>query len=205
MGVFSTLRRRRYEKKAAYKAAKVRAKATAKAQAKLDKNAEKYLRKTTGKIRKAELKDAKAQRKQDGKLAEALVAQAKNRGPSAKKALGALGMARVLVPVALPLIYRGLNQLNRVPAGQGLFRTDAGAAFTGEDAVLRARIADLRNRLTGGGVPEKFRADATARLGKVADSLDRATAGSGEVPSTLRSSAAAELDSLDRELDAALR
>lgn len=204
MGVFSTLRRRRYEKKAAYKAAKVQARATAKAQAKLDRNAEKYLRRTTGKIRKAELKDAKAQRKQDGKLAEALVAQAKNRGPSAKKALGLLGTVRVVLPVALPLIYRGLNQLNRVPAGQGLARTGSGAAFTGKDAVLRARIDDLRNRLTGGSVPEKFRSDATARLGKLESSLDRA-AGSGDLPDSLQSSVSTGLDTLDRELDEALR
>jgi hypothetical protein len=203
MGVFSTLRRRRYEKKAAYKAAKVQAKTTAKAQAKLDKNAEKYLRKTTGKIRKVEAKDAKAQRKQDGKLAAALVSQAKNRGPSAKKALGLLGVARVIVPVALPLIYRGLNQLNRVPGGQGLARTGGGSAFTGKDAVLRARIADLRNRLSGTGVPEDFRSDASGRLGKLESALDRA--GSGDIPGSLLSSVSTELDTIDEELDAALR
>lgn len=207
MGVFSTLRRRRLEKKAVFKAAKVHAKATAKATAKQEKNREKYLRKTAGKIRSIETKAAKRQDRKDVETAKALVARAKSRTVTAGTVLGWAGAVRVIVPVVAPLAYRALAKFGSTGNGEGVGALlssfgGAGKTTTGADAVQRARIADLRHRTGAGNVPAAVRSEITGRLDSLEGDLGAVGRdGSGKSPASV----SAELDDLDRRLDKAVR
>lgn len=202
MGVVSSMRRRRYEKKAAYKAAKVQAKATAKANAKADRDREKYLRKTAGKIRSIDAKAAKRQDKKDAQTAKALVAEAKSKKVTAGKVIGWVGAARAILPVATPLVYRGLARLGSSDAGKNLsslFGSLGAGAAPGEDAVQRARIADLRNRAESRNVPDSVRSTVTRKLTSLESSL------SADTSASALSSVSTELDLLDSQLDDAVR
>lgn len=209
MGVFSTLRRRRLEKKAVFKAAKVQAKATAKATAKQDKAREKYLRRTAGKIRSIETKAAKRQDRKDVETAKALVARAKSKTVTAGTVLGWVGAARVIVPVAVPLAYRALAKLGTTGGSEGvgalLSSFGAGKVHLGADSVQRARITDLRNRAGARNVPDGVRSEITRKLTTLESTLD-AVAGNGSAGSaTSLAAVTTELDALDRRLDEATR
>lgn len=203
MGVVSSLRRRRHEKKAAYKAAKVQAKETAKATAKADRQREKYLQKTASKIRSLDAKAAKRQDKKDAATAQALVAQAKSRTVTAGTVLGWVGAARVILPVATPLAYRALAKLGSngtVPGLSGLLGSfgASGSPVTGPDAVQRARIADLRNRAGAQNVPESLRSEISRQLTSLESTLDSTDSDSA------RAAVSTELDQLDARLEDAL-
>ena len=202
MGVVSSIRRRRYEKKAAYKAAKVQARETARATAKAEKAQRRYLQKTAGKIRSIDEKAAKRQDKKDLAAAQALVAQAKSRRVTAGKVLGWVGAARVVIPVAAPLVYRTVSKLGTTGAGRGLSSLlgsfGAGGTAPGRDAVQRARITDLRNRAGARAVPNAVRSEITRKLAALESTLNSAS--SDAELATVSS----ELDLLDAELNAAL-
>lgn len=201
MGVVSSIRRRRYEKKAAYKAAKVQAKETVKATAKADKAREKYLQKTAGKIRSIDAKAAKRQDKKDLESAKALVAQAKSRRVTAGKVLGWVGAARVVIPVVAPLAYRAVAKLGATGSGRNLSSLlggfGAGGTAPGRDAVQRARIEDLRNRAGARNIPDSVRSDITRKLATLETTLKSASS-DAELASV-----STELDLLDARIDAA--
>ena len=200
MGVVSSIRRRRHEKKAAYKAAKVHAKETAKATAKADKARDRYLQKTAGKIRAIDDKAAKRQDKKDLESAKALVAQAKSKRVTAGKVLGWVSTARVVIPVAAPLVYRAVAKLGSTPSGQGLSSLlggfGAGGTAPGHDAVQRARIADLRNRAGASTVPDSVEKEIISKLGTLETTLKSASS-DAELAAV-----STELDLLDARLDA---
>lgn len=197
MGVLSSARRRRHEKKAAYKAAKVQARTEARELAKLDRKKEEYLHKMARKVRKQNNRDLKEQRKHDAKLAQATVQQLKAGRFNAKTVLRYAGALRVLIPVAVPLIYRGVTQIS-----QGTSRRSATAEFSnfvGVGAPQRARIADLRTRLDRTKVSTGFAKDATERLDQLENSLDNASGMSESQTDNLTASVSTELDLLDRQ------
>jgi len=210
MGVFGTLRRRRLEKKAAFKAAKVQARETARATAKQDRAREKYLRRTAGKIRTLEARSAKRQDRRDLETAKALVARAKSRTVTPGKILGWVGAARVLVPVAAPLAYRALTTLVQRSGSNGAgplsgATTDglgaAGTDPTGPGAVQRARIADLRNRIGARNVPDAVRKKISAKLSSLESTLDSVYAReTGNDAQKTADAVTTELDQLDRQL-----
>ena len=198
MGVVSSARRRRYEKKAAYKAAKVQARTEARETAKLDRRKEEYLRKMAKKVRKQDARDAKALRKHDEKIARSTVEQIKAGRFNASTMLRYTGALRVLLPVAIPLAYRALTQLSQSSTGQGTSAEFSN--FVGAGAPQRARIADLRFRIDNGKVPSGFAKDAKARLDELENSLNNASGMSESQTSNLTSSVSTELDLLDKEL-----
>lgn len=206
MGIVSSMRRHRYQKKAAYKAAKVQAKHTAKATAKRDRTRDRYLRRTASKIRAIDAKAAKQQNKRDTETAKALVAQAKARRITGRKVLGWVGAARVIIPVAAPLVYRALAKLGTAGGGvsavSGHFGGGRGAdAGYGPDAVQRARIANIRNRAGARAVPDSTRSEILRKLATLETSLDSAAnAGSGSAREKILAVTTTELDRLDSQL-----
>lgn len=197
MGVVSSARRRRYERKAAYKAAKVQARTEARESAKLDRRKEEYLQKTAKKVRKENARELKARRKHNEKMAKSTVEQIKAGRFNASTMLRYTGALRILLPVAIPLAYRAMTQLSQGSTGRG---TPAEFSnFVGAGAPQRARIADLRYRIDHGNVPSGFAKDATARLDELEKSLNNASGMSDSQTSNLTSSVSTELDLLDRE------
>lgn len=188
------MRRRRHEKKAAFKAAEVQAKQTAKAIAKQDRARDKYLQKTSAKIRALDAQSAKQQRKQDVETAKALVAQAKSHRVTAGKVLGWVGAARVIIPIAIPLAYRVLAKV-----GVQLSTDNTPAPLT----VPRARIADLRRRVDGRNVPDSVRTEIMRKLATLETTLDSANGGESS-QERISTKVTTELDRLDSQLVATL-
>jgi multidrug efflux pump subunit AcrA (membrane-fusion protein) len=197
MGILTSARQRRHEKRASYKAAKVQARTEARETAKLDRKKEEYLQKMARKVRKQDARDLKAQRKHDAKLAEATVQQLKAGRFNAKTMLRYTGAVRVLLPVAIPLVYRAFTQLSQQGTGRGT--TAEFSNFVGVGAPQRARIADMRLRLSHRKLPAGFVKDANARLDELENSLDNASGMSASQTSNLTSSVSTELDLLDRQ------
>ncbi|HIW92652.1 MAG TPA: hypothetical protein H9870_13450 [Candidatus Corynebacterium avicola] len=196
MGIFRSARQRRHEKRATYKAAKVQAKTEAREYAKLDAKKEQYLQKMAKKVRKEDKRQLKAQQKHDQKMATATIQQIKAGRFNAGTVLRYTGALRVLLPVVIPLAYRGLTQLSQRGQNGGA----APSAFVGVGAAQRARIADLRNRIERADVSSGFAKDATERLDQLETSLDNADTMSDSQASSLTSSVSTELDLLDRQL-----
>lgn len=190
MKLVSSMRRRRHEKKAAIKAAEVQAKQTAKAIAKQDRAREKYLQKTSAKIRALDARASKKQYKQDAETAKALVAHAKSRRLTAGKVLGWVGAARVIIPVAVPLAYRTLAKFGS---------QNSVASTTTPLSVHHARIANLRNRAGGRNVPESVRTEIMRKLATLETTLDSASR-SQSSQETILTAITAELDQLDSQL-----
>ena len=204
MGLLSSARRRRQEKKAIYKAAKVRAKAEAKSTGKLEKKKEKYLRKTAKQVRKLDQKELKARRKHEETMAKTALEQIKAGRFNSANVLRYTAALRTLAPVAVPLAYRALNQLRSLSEGReasrhGVDRSSMGWV-AGTGAPQRARIEDLRSRLRDGRGPAGFGRDARERLDQLESSLEHAGSMSDSQKRNLESSVSAELDLLDRQL-----
>lgn len=199
MGILSSARRRRHEKRASYKAAKVQARTEARETAKLDRKKQDYLEKMARKVRKEESHNLKAERKHDAKLAQATVEQIKAGRFNAKTVVRYTGALRVLLPVAIPLAYRAFTQLSQRSSGAGRGATAEFSNFVGVGAPQRARIADLRTRIDRGNVPDGFAKDANARLDELENSLDNASGMSDSQTNNLTSSVSTELDLLDRQ------
>lgn len=175
MGLLSTLRKRRQEKKAAEKAAKVRALAEAKADAKLEKAKEKYLRKTAKQVRKADAKELKNRRKHEEKMAAAALEQLKAGNFNGANVTRYVGAARVALPALLPLFYRGMTQLKEAnergtAQAHGVSAQDM-AQFSGDGAPQQARIRQIRKDVSKGGLPMGFAKDVDERMDDLEDAV----------------------------------
>lgn len=198
-------RRHRKELRAAVKTDRKRAKLDAKAA----KRAERIRRGSE----KQERKDLKAKRRHQQKLAANILEQQRQSGLTKEKVNGWIGSGRILVPVALPLAYRGITWLqNRSQNSQarrfGVTGAQA-ARFAGFGAPLRARIEAIRGslgdlRTSGRAIPAGFLSDAGDRL----DALDAAVRNAEHMTPDQRRRAhrsiSSELDALDGEIMAHL-
>ena len=123
MGVLGIIRKARRNVKAEIKAAEVHARQLAKDQAKADKRTAELLDKAEKRLLKEEKKGLKRKRKHEKDLAKAHLKRIDEAGLTKKKAKNLAGALRVLVPVLLPLIYKGLTayqqrELDNRAAGQ---------------------------------------------------------------------------------------
>ena len=109
MGVLGIIRKARRNVKAEIKAAEVHARQLAKDQAKADKRTAELLDKAEKRLLKEEKKGLKRKRKHEKDLAKAHLKRIEEAGITKKKAKQWTGAARVIVPVALPLIYKALT------------------------------------------------------------------------------------------------
>lgn len=198
MGLLSTMRQRRQEKKAALKAAKIRAIAEAKSDAKLEKAKEKYLRKTAKQVRKADAKELKSRRKHEEKMAQSALEQLKAGNFSGANVTRYVGAARVAIPAVLPLAYRAMTQLQQAQEKNNVRRVGLTPVDTedlaGDGAVQRARIRQLRKSVSKGGLPVGFAKDVDDRL----DDLEKAVENTSTMNSGQTSNA---LKAVNRELD----
>lgn len=148
MGVFEKVRKARAKTKAEIKAAKARAKAEVKAAAKAKNRQAKLLAQQEHKLLKAEQKGLKAKRKQELKLAKTELERIKAGKLNKDKVQRYVGVARMLTPILLPLIYKGMTAgqelLTQQRAQKHGLTAEEMSQFAGHGAHLKARIAGLR-------------------------------------------------------------
>ena len=204
MGLFSTMRRRRQEKKATIKAAKVRAIAETKADAKLEKAKEKYLRKTAKKVRKADAKELKNRRKHEEKMASAALQQLKAGNFNSQNVSRYVGAARVALPALLPLFYRGMTQMKEVNERQNLQRAGlvptANASFAGDGPTQQARIRQIRKDVSKGGVPMGFAKDVEERMDDLEDAVNNTSTMNNDQTRHVLQAISRELDLVESQI-----
>lgn len=203
MGIIKRLRQRRLERKAAFRAAKVRAKADAKEAAKLEKAKEKYLRKTAKQVRKMDAKERKARRKHEKKMAEASVEQLKAGQFNSQNVLRYISAARVATPVAIPLLYRLLTQLQSGSETSkarraGVTTADLGA-YPSDGAPQKARIAQIRKSVRN-GVASGFAKDVDERMDVLEDAIDNSRDMSDQQTRRVLDSVSNELDLVEAQI-----
>lgn len=208
MGLLSTLRKHRQEKKAMEKAAKVRAKAQVKADAELEKRKETYLRKTAKQVRKIDAKEMKARRKHEQKMAQSALEQLKEGRFNSKNVARYAVAVRVATPVAIPLMYRLLTQLRGAAEATTASRVGVSAAslakYGGEDsnaAAYRARIDAVRDSL-GKGVPSGFAKDIDERMDDLENAVENTSSMSEGQAHRVLSSVGKELDLVETQIAA---
>lgn len=204
MGLLSTMRHRRQEKKAALKAAKIRAIAETKADAKLEKAKEKYLRKTAKQVRKADAKELKSRRKHEEKMATAALEQLKAGNFNGANVTRYVGAARVALPALLPLFYRGMTQLKEANERQNLQRAGLTpvdtTSFTGDGPTQKARIRQIRKDVSKGGVPMGFAKDVEDRMDDLEDAVDNTSTMNNDQTRHALKAVSRELDLVEAQI-----
>lgn len=176
MGIFSALKKNRRRAKAEIKAASSRAKAEVKSRAKDRTHQQKLLAKQEKNLLRTERKGLKAKRKHERVMADNRIAELKAGRFNAKTVQRWMGAARLLTPLLLPLIYRGItagqSRVTEARARKFGVSAEELASFVGHGAPLKARIAGIRKTVeNNSALPSGFVKDVTARL----DELDAAT------------------------------
>lgn len=178
MGILKKVRASRKQMKAELKAAKTRAKAEVSAARKAHARQEKLLAKQEHKLLKAEQKGLKAKRKHEMKLAKTELEKRKAGKLNKDTVTRYVGVARMVAPLVLPLLYRGATQAQQVANQRRAQRygvsTDQMAAFAGHGSTLKARIAGVRNNLESSSLPRGFVQDAKERLAELDKAVDNA-------------------------------
>ncbi|MCZ9309565.1 DUF6474 family protein [Corynebacterium uberis] len=178
MGILSLLRKNRRRAKAEIKAASTRAKAEVKSRSKAHARQAKLLARQEKGLLKAEQKGLKAKRKHERAMANTRVAELKAGRFNAGNVRRWLGAARLITPIALPLVYRlitmGQERVNEARAHKYGVSADQLAAFAGHGAPQKARIAGIRNSLDKATLPAGFIKDVKARLAELDAATDNA-------------------------------
>ena len=199
MGILETIRKSRARTKAEIKAAKVRARSESKEAAKLELKRDKLLAKAEKNLLKEEKKGLKAKRKHERKMAEKTLEQMKQGRVNSDNFKRYAGVARLALPMLLPLVYRGITvareQLVGAKARRVGVTTDQLARFSGHGAELKARIDGVRTTLDEDHHAHGFVLDVKDRL----DELDRAVDNSEFMTAEQRRRAH---DSISRDIDA---
>ncbi|MDK8450308.1 DUF6474 family protein [Corynebacterium mastitidis] len=209
MGILKSLSKRRARSKAHIKAAKTKAKAEVKAQAKARQRQAKLLAKQEKGLLKAEHKGLKAKHKHERKMAENKLAQIQAGKFNADNVKRWTGAARLLAPIALPLIYRGLTalreQMNSARARKLGVTTDQMAQFSGYGAPLKARIHGIKQSLEGTGLPSGFVHDVEDRLEELSAAVDNAEYMTEEQRRRAHSSISHDIDQVTNEIQGRIK
>ncbi|EJZ81600.1 DUF6474 family protein [Corynebacterium otitidis] len=151
MGIVKFLRKRRNKAKSEIKAATARAKAEVQSRAKREQHLQKVLAKQEKQLLRAEQKGLKAKRKHQQKMAKTELEKLKAGTINKDNVTRAIGVSRLLVPLLLPLAYRGLTALKererRATARSYGVAPEELAKFSGYSAPHRARIYAIRKNL----------------------------------------------------------
>ncbi len=226
MGLFSSDKTTRAQRKAEMKAAKARAKLEAKLDAKSRKKSHKSRRRDERKLRKTEYKEqrktlkatAKAQEKVSRAEAKAIAAKAK--ADADAKAFSPvsvrryLTVARLLSPIVIPLAYRtavaARGQVTAMQASRAGVSPDALRQYSGHGAALSARISASRSALRkvanqdSSSDSAKFVEAMTSRLDNLAVAVDAAEVMPAGQRRTAHGSIDAELAAIDADVLARL-
>lgn len=178
MGIFEAIRKSRAKTKAEVQAAKTRARHEAKQEAKLQLKREKLLNKYEKGLIKEEKKGLKAKRKHERKMAENTLDQLKAGRLNTSTLSRYSGVARMALPVAMPMIYRavtaGREQFVDAKARRIGVSADQLARFSGHGAALKARIDGVRENLDDRQLPTGFIQDVKERLAELETAADNA-------------------------------
>lgn len=206
MGLFKK-RKRRATRKAEAKALKHKAALEAKLGAKNDRKKDRRAAKAQQKVDKAQISTLKAQEKAAVKSAE--------KGLTVAQLRRYLGVARLVAPVVVPLVYRGATALRAQLDVQRAQRMGIGVEqlgeYTGHGAKLSARIAGAEKSLTEIAAHHPGDAETTqftnAIRGRLTD-LDTAVHAAEQMPPVRRKQAhhaiSAELDGIEADILARL-
>ncbi|MBO0854468.1 MAG: hypothetical protein J2P18_11940 [Nocardia sp.] len=211
MGLFTKRKRRRADRKAEAKALKHKAGLEAKLGARNDRKRHRAEIRNQRDLTKAQIATLKAEEKAALKAAEKADRELLSAGQVKKY----LGVARVLVPVLTPLVYRAATYVRGQLDTRRAHRLGIGVGelgnFSGHGARMQARIASLESSLgeleaKGGknGDTQKFVSATRDRL----DSLTAAVHTADQMPVSRRravhSSISAELAGVEADILARL-
>lgn len=209
MGIFEAIRKGRAKTKAEIQAAKVRAKSEAKAEAKLQLKREQLLQKFEKNLLKEERKGLKAKRKHERKMAENTLEQLRAGRLNAGTFKRYAGLARVALPVMLPLIYQaitaGREQIVDAKARKIGVSADELARFSGHGADLKARIDGINRTLNKDHLPTGFVQDVQDRLSELHTATDNAEFMTAEQRRRAHATIARDIDGVTQEIQERLR
>lgn len=209
MGILEKIRKSRARTKAEIKAAKVRARQEAKEEAKLQLRREKLLVQQENDLLKAEKKGLKAKRKHQRKMAENALQQVKEGKISARKLTKWAGTARVALPIALPLVYRGVTagreQLVAANARKLGVTPDQLAEFSGHGAPLKARIQGVRSNLEDASLMPGFVRDVNDRLDELGAAVNNAEYMTPEPRRRAHDSISRDIDQVTQQIQERIR
>lgn len=178
MSVLSVIAKIRAEAKAQVKAAEAKAVAEVKSAHKDRLRQQKLLARQEQRLIKAEEKGLKARRKHEKKLAKTQLQKQREAGITGKKVRSWAGTARVLIPLALPLVYRGIVAIQQGQEDQRARKAGVSpellAKHSGHGATLKARIEGLRLNIQDADLPTGFKQDVRDRLDKLTAAVDNA-------------------------------
>lgn len=204
MGIVKSFRKARAQKKIELKAAKARARQEAKSAAKMELKADKFLAKQEKKLLKEEKKGQKRKNKHELKLAKNELAQIKAGKFNAQNVARYSGALRAILPIALPLVYRGItmvrdSQANKQARAFGV-SADELAKFAGYGAPLKARIAGMRETVNASSLPTGFIKDVEDRLRELSTAVDNAERMTTEKRQAAHRSITKDLDNLAQQI-----
>ena len=199
MGIFEAIRKSRAKTRAEIQAAKVRARSEAKEEAKLQLKREQLLQK----FEKDLLKEH--ERRMAENTLEQLRAGRLNAGTFKRYA----GLARVALPVMLPLIYRaitaGREQVVDARARRVGVSADELARFSGHGADLKARIDGINRTLNRDQLPSGFIRDVEDRLAELHTATDNAEFMTPEQRRRAHATISRDIDAVTQEIQERLR
>lgn len=209
MGIFEAIRKSRARTRAEVQAAKVRARHEAKEEAKLQLKRERLLNKYEKGLLKEEKKGLKAKRRHEEKIAENTLQQLRAGRLNADTFKRYSGLARVALPVTLPLLYRaitsGREQFVDAKARRVGVSADQLARFSGHGADLKARIDGVRENLNDRQLPTGFVQDVKERLDELATATDNAEFMTPEQRRRAHNTISRDIDAVTIEIQDRLR
>lgn len=212
MGLFRKKRgSRRAQRKAEAAALKHKAGLEAKLGARNVRKRDKAVAKTDKKAAKASLTSQREAHKNELKIAQEQRAAIEAGRLNAKKIGRYIGVARVVAPVVLPLVYRGATllraQLDQRRAAKLGVAVDQLGQFSGTGAKLSARIAGTERTLTKLSVEKprdaevaKFVSTMKQRLVELATAVDAAESMSVERRRGAHGAISRELDGIEADV-----
>ncbi len=178
MGIMKKLRKRRNEARAEIKAAKERVRAEIKTADKARQRQAKLLAKQEKQLVKEEKKNLKAKRKHELQLAKTELERARSGKLNRKNIQRYAGAARMVAPLLLPLVYRGITaareSMESRRARRAGLTTDQMAEFSGHGAPLRAKTQGIRNSLKATDLPLGYQRDVRDQLDEIDAAIDNA-------------------------------
>ena len=176
--------------KAQIKSAKAQAKEVGRQQRRADKNRDRLLARQEKSLNKQNSRGLKAKRRHERRMAKASLAK--------------MRAGRMLAPIALPLLYRGVTfaraQLVAAKARRLGVTPDALAQFSGHGAALHSRIAGVSSSLEGTGLATGFVQDAQERLTQLRNAVDNAEYMTPEQRRRAHASITADIDALTGQI-----
>ena len=190
--------------KAQIKSAKAQAKEVGRQQRRADKNRDRLLARQEKSLNKQNSRGLKAKRRHERRMAKASLAKMRAGRFNRQNIVRYTAAGRMLAPIALPLLYRGVTfaraHLVAAKARRLGVTPDALAQFSGHGAALHSRIAGVSSSLEGTGLATGFVQDAQERLTQLRNAVDNAEYMTPEQRRRAHASITADIDALTGQI-----